>query len=185
MLRLFFSNRTLNLLEANIGVDHTCNNREVGPWSIFARPSNGSTSLQNSLFEHNAKGRSAKRRKTAQLRSKQRLRFSKICSRSYFAVTLWLLRSHFAVTTWWCYAVAMVTTRSLRGYYGHHAVATVCCAVRKSIYSRLRKRSTSLQNGLFGNIVAVLILLLLQTAKQLCRNRRDSFGAKLSRFSAF
>ena len=50
---------------------------KVGPWSIFSRPKNGSTSLQNSLFQHNAKSRSAsKRRKTAQLRSKQPLRFS-------------------------------------------------------------------------------------------------------------
>ena len=99
---------------------------KVGPWSIFSRPKNGSTSLQNSLFEHNAKSRSAsKRRKTAQLRSKTA---SSIQHNSVLVVTSQLLRGYFAVTSRsqrGCYAVATVTTRSLRGYYGHYAVTTV------------------------------------------------------------
>ena len=88
-------------------------------------------------------------------------------------VTTRSLRGHYAVTT-----VTMVTTRSLwslwslRGHYGHNAVTTVTTrslrslrghcghhAVLKSYiltHSRLRKRSTSLQNGLFDqDIVAV------------------------------
>ena len=99
---------------------------------------NGSTSLQNSLFD------------SAQL-----------CSRSYFAVTSWLLRSHFrsqrgAMRSLWLlrglYAVTTVTTRSLRSLRN-----------QKEHMFGLRKRSTSLQNGLFDrNIVAVLISLLLQ-----------------------
>ena len=99
---------------------------KVGPWSIFSRPKNGSTSLQNSLFEHNAKSRSAsKRRKTAQLRSKTA---SSIQHNSVLVVTSQSLRGYFAVTSRsqrGCYVVAMVTTRSLRGYYGHYAVTTV------------------------------------------------------------
>ena len=85
---------------------------------------------------------------------KQPLRFSTLCSRSYFAVTSWLLRSHFAVTTWLLrgrygyYAVSTRLLRSLCGHYGYYAV-------RKSTYSRLRKRSTSLQNGLFDQEIAV------------------------------
>ena len=99
---------------------------KVGLWSIFSRPKNGSTSLQNSLFEHCSKSRSAsKRRKTAQLRSKtasstQHNSVLVVTSRSlrgYFAVTSRLQRGHYAVTT--------VTTRSLRGHYGHYAVTTV------------------------------------------------------------
>ena len=99
---------------------------KVGPWSIFSRPKNGSTSLQNSLFEHNAKSRSAsKRRKTAQLRSKTA---SSIQHNSVLVVTSQSPRGYFAVTSRsqrGCYAVAVVTTRSLRGYYGHYAVTTV------------------------------------------------------------
>ena len=137
---------------------------KVGPWSIFSRPKNGSTSLQNSLFEHNAKSRSASKRRKNGSTSLQNSLFdsAQLCSRSYFAVTSWLLRSHFAVTTWLLrsrygyYAVFTRLLRSLCGHYGYYAV-------RKSTYSRLRKRSTSLQNGLFDqNIVAVLISLLLQ-----------------------
>ena len=113
---------------------------KVGPWSIFSRPKNGSTSLQNSLFEHNAKSRSASKRRNSVFDSAQ------LCSRSYFAVTSRLLRSHFAVTTWLLrsrygyYAVFMRLLRLLCGHYGYYAV-------RKSTYSRLRKRSTSFQNG--------------------------------------
>ena len=40
------------------------------------------------------------------------------------------------------YAVTMVTTRSLRGHYGHYAIRKSTCS---------RKRSTSLQNGQFGH----------------------------------
>ena len=106
---------------------------KVGPWSIFSRPKNGSTSLQNSLFEHNAKSRSAsKRRKTAQLRSKTA---SSIQHNSVLVVTSQSLRGYFAVTSRsqrGCYAVAMVTTRSLRGYYGHYAVTTVTTQSEKA-----------------------------------------------------
>ena len=88
----------------------------------------------------------------------------------HYAVTtrslrsLWSLRGHYAVT--------MVTTRSLRGHYGHYAVTTVTTRSLRSLrghcghhaalksyivtHSRLRKRLTSLQNGLFDlDIVAV------------------------------
>ena len=65
----------------------------------------------------------------------------------HYAITtrsLRSLRGHYAVTT--------VTTRSLRGHYGHHAVLKSYIVT----HSRLRKRSTSLQNGLFDqDIVAV------------------------------
>ena len=88
----------------------------------------------------------------------------------HYAVTtrslrsLWSLRGHYAVT--------MVTTRSLRGHYGHYAVTTVTTRSLRSLrghcghhaalksyivtHSRLRKRLTYLQNGLFDlDIVAV------------------------------
>ena len=71
--------------------------------------------------------------------------------RGYFAVTTRSLRGHYGH-----YAVTTRSLRSLRGHYGHYAI-------RKSTCSRLRKRSTSLQNGLFDrDIVAVLISSLLQ-----------------------
>ena len=101
---------------------------KVGHWSIFSRPKNGSTSLQNSLFEHSSKSRSAskiKGAKTAQLRSKTA---SSTQHNSVLVVTLQSLRGYFAVTSRLqrgCYAVTTVTTRSLRGYYGHYAVTTV------------------------------------------------------------
>ena len=101
----------------------------------------GSTSLQNSLFEYNAKSRSgSERRKTVQLRSKTA---SSIQYNSVLVVTSQSLRgySHFAVTTWLLRS-RYGSTRSLRGFYGHYAVNY---AVRKSTYSRLRKRSTSLK----------------------------------------
>ena len=51
------------------------------------------------------------------------------------------------------YAVTTVTTRSLRSLRGHHADTT---RSKRATRSRLRKRSTSLQNGLFDqDIVAV------------------------------
>ena len=82
--------------------------------------------------------------KTSQLRSKT--------ASSSTTLFLWSLHGHYAVTTrslrghYGHYAVTTVTT-SLRGHYGHSAVTTV--TTRKSTCSRLRKRSTSLQNGLF------------------------------------
>ena len=99
---------------------------KVGPWSIFSMPKNGSTSLQNSLFEHSSKSRSAsKRRKTAQFRSKTA---SSTRHNSVLVVTSRSLRGHFAVTSRsqrGHNAVTTVTTRSLRGHYGHYAVTTV------------------------------------------------------------
>ena len=127
---------------------------KVGLQAIFSRPKNDSTSLQNSLFEHSSKSRSAsKRRKTAQLRSKTASSIQHysvlVLLRSHFAVTSQSLRGHNVVATRSLRGHNAVTTRSLRGHYGHYAV-------RKSTYSRLRKRSTSLQNGLFDqDIVAV------------------------------
>ena len=51
------------------------------------------------------------------------------------------------------YAVTTVTMRSLRSLRGHHADTTPS---KRATRSRLRKRSTSLQNGLFDqDIVAV------------------------------
>ena len=99
---------------------------KVGLQSIFSRPKNDSTSLQNSLFEHNSESRSAsKRRKTAQLRSKTA---SSTQYNSVLVVTSQSLRGHFAVTSRshrGHNAVTTVTTRSLRGHYGHYAVTTV------------------------------------------------------------
>ena len=95
---------------------------KVGHWSIFSRPKNGSTSLQNSLFEHCSKSRSAsKRRKTAQLRSKTA---SSTQHNSVLVVTSRSLRGHFAVTSRSQRGHNAVTTRSLRGHYGHYAVTT-------------------------------------------------------------
>ena len=103
---------------------------KVGHWSIFSRPKNGSTSLQNSLFEHCSKSRSAsKRRKTAQLRSK--IAFS-TQHNSVFVVTSRSLRGHFAVTS-----------RLQRGHYavttalrGHYAVTTVTTRSPRSLRSQ-------------------------------------------------
>ena len=116
---LFLKGRKTTQLRSKTASSSTTQKVEV-----LLKSKNGSTSLQNSLFD------------SAQL-----------CSRSYFAVTSWLLRSHFAVTTWLLrsrygyYAVFTRLLRSLCGHYGYYAV-------RKSTYSRLRKRSTSLQNRL-------------------------------------
>ena len=71
--------------------------------------------------------------------------------RSYFAVTSRSQRGHFAVTMRSLRSLRgyyAVTTRSLRSLRGHYAV-------RNSTCSRLRKRSTSLQNEQFDHIVAV------------------------------
>ena len=106
---------------------------KVGLWSIFSRPKHGSTSLQNSLFEHSSKSRSAsKRRKTAQLRSKTA---SSTQHNSVLVVTSRSLRGHFAVTSRsqrGHNAVTTVTTRSLRGHYGHYAVTTVTTQSEKA-----------------------------------------------------
>ena len=88
---------------------------------------------------------------------KQPLRFSTALFSYYFAVT----SRYFAVIR----GHNVVATQSLWLLRGLYAVRLLCghYAVRKSTYSRLRKRSTSLQNGLFDqNIVAVLISLLLR-----------------------
>ena len=62
------------------------------------------------------------------------------------------LRGHYAVTTQSLRGHYAVTTRSLRSLRGHHADTT---RSKRATRSRLRKRSTSLQNGLFDqDIVA-------------------------------
>ena len=75
--------------------------------------------------------------------------------RGHYAVTTRSLRGHYAVTTrslYGHYAVTTVTTRSLRSLRGHYAGST---RSERATRSRLRKRSTSLQNGLFDqDIVA-------------------------------
>ena len=87
--------------------------------------------------------------------SKSGLAITSQSLRGYVAVTSRLQRGRFAVTTrslrghYGHYVVTTRSLRSLRGHYGHYAI-------RKSICSRLRKRSTSLQNGLFDqDFVAV------------------------------
>ena len=87
--------------------------------------------------------------------------------RGHYVVTTRSLHGHYAVTTRSLrghYAVTTVTTRSLRSHYavttrslrslrGHHADTT---RSKRATRSRLRNRSTSLQNGLFDqDIVAV------------------------------
>ena len=98
-----------------------------------------STSLQNSLFEHNSKSRSVsgRRKKTLNFAQKEPLR-AQLCYCGHYAVTTVTtrsLRGHYAVTT-----------RSLRGHYAVTAVTRTLCGQRAA-RSRL-KRSTSLQNDL-------------------------------------
>ena len=92
-------------------------------------------------------------------RSLRSLRGHSVTTRSlrghygHYAVTKRSLRGHYAVTTRSLRGHYAVTTRSLRSLRGHHTDTT---RSKRATRSRLRKRSTSLQNGLFDqDIVAV------------------------------
>ena len=98
-----------------------------GLWGYLFVAEKGSTSLQNGLFEHNAKVEVfLKGEKQLNFAPKPSLRFS--TTNSVLVVTSQSLRGYFAVTSrsqHGHYAVTTVTTRSLRGHYGHYAVTTV------------------------------------------------------------
>ena len=109
---------------------------------------NGSTSLQNSLFEHNSKSRSVsgRRKKRLNFAPKQPLRSTTLFS--------WSLHGHYAVTTrslrghYGHYAVTAVTTRSLRslrGHYGHYAVTAVTTRSLRSLRGHYAVTARSLR----------------------------------------
>ena len=86
--------------------------------SVCGRRKNRSTSLQNSLFEHNSKSRSVSGRRKNDSTSLQNSLFE---HNSVLVVTTRSLRGYYAVTTQSLrgyYAVIAVTT----GRYGHYVV---------------------------------------------------------------
>ena len=109
------------------------------------------------------------------LKAKKRLNFApklpfSFQHNSVLVVTSQSLRGYFAVTSRLqrgCDAVAMGTTRSLRGHNGHYRSLGYYAV--KNTYSRLRTLNFAPKQTLDQNIFAVLILLLLQ---------KDSFYGK-------
>ena len=119
----------------NCTVGTARNNRERRPVGLFLK-GRKTTQLRSKTASSSTTQKVEvvlKGEKTAQLRSKTA---SSIQHNSVLVVTLQSLRGYFAVTSRLhrgCYAVAMVTTRSLRGFYGRYGHYGHY-AVRKSIF---------------------------------------------------